>query len=364
MINMRINLPVLFSGLILLAYAPLWGQKYSNEFLSIGVGARAQAMGNSVVASVDDIYAGVWNPAGLAALEKNDGLELAAMHSEWFGGVGKFDYLGFTLPTAQKGNRLAFSLVRFGIDQIPNTLSLYESDGSINFDNLSEFSSVDYGFFGSYAKQVNKAKGPIRFGGSVKVVHRRIGPFASSWGFGADLGIQIIRDKWRWGITAKDITTTFNAWSFSFTEEEEQVLQLTNNEVPINSVEITRPQLLLGGARVFDLNEKVSLLTELNLTVTTDGERNTLISAKPFSIDPSLGLEAAYRDFLFLRAGVNQFQYEQDFGLEESLTLRPSIGIGLGLGGLLVDYAYTDLGDSRNTFSHVVSLKLGLKPRR
>ena len=39
------------------------------------------------------------------------------------------------------------------------------------------------------------------------------------------------------------------------------------------------------------------------------------------------------------------------------------MGIGLQLGSLLVDYAYTDLGDDQNTFSHVVSLKLGLKPR-
>ena len=104
------------------------GQKYSNEFLSIGVGARAQAMGNAVIASTNDVYAGAWNPAGLAALSPDDGLQLSAMHSEWFGGVGNFDYLAFSLPTTQGGNRLGFSLVRFGIDQIPNTLSLYESD--------------------------------------------------------------------------------------------------------------------------------------------------------------------------------------------------------------------------------------------
>ncbi|MEK7253297.1 MAG: hypothetical protein AAB316_01010, partial [Bacteroidota bacterium] len=42
-------------------------QKYSNEFLSIGVSARAQGMGNSVVASIDDVTAGYWNPAGLAS---------------------------------------------------------------------------------------------------------------------------------------------------------------------------------------------------------------------------------------------------------------------------------------------------------
>ena len=128
-------------------------------------------------------------------------------------------------------------------------------------------------------------------------------------------------------------------------------------------MEITRPQLILGGARTFEFNDKVSLQSEVNLIFTTDGQRNTLISADPISIDPALGLEASYRNFLYLRAGVNQFQRELDFGNEESLTFRPSMGLGLQLGSLLVDYAYTDLGDDRNTFSHVVSLRLALKPR-
>lgn len=356
------------SCLLLLTAALLWvvpghGQKYSNEFLAIGVGARAQGMGNAVVAGLDDVYAGVWNPAGLAGLTPDDGLQVGAMHSEWFGGVGNFDYLGFTLPTSKPNTRLAFSLIRFGIDQIPNTLSLYESDGTINFDNLREFSAADYAFLGSYAQAIERPKGPLRIGGSIKVVHRRIGAFATSWGFGADLGVQWVRPKWRFGILAKDLTTTFNAWSFNFTDEEKEVLELTGNEVPISSVEITKPQLIVGVSRSFALSEKINLRTELDLIATTDGQRNTLLSADPISVDPTFGLEADYRGFVFVRAGVNQFQNELDFDGNETLTARPSLGIGLKLGGLLVDYAYTDLGDERNTFSHVISLRLSIKPK-
>ncbi len=61
---------------------PASAQKYSNEFLSIGVGARAQALGNAVIASVTDVSAGVWNPAGLADANAPDGLQLGAMHAE------------------------------------------------------------------------------------------------------------------------------------------------------------------------------------------------------------------------------------------------------------------------------------------
>ncbi|MCO6493104.1 MAG: hypothetical protein J5I98_32090, partial [Phaeodactylibacter sp.] len=309
------------------------------------------------------VTAGVWNPAGLANLADSESLQVGAMHSEWFAGVGKFDYLGITLPLANKDRRLGLSVIRFGIDEIPNTLSLYESDGSINFDNIVEFSAADYAVLLSYAQRLKTQKGRLQLGGNIKVVHRRIGPFATSWGFGIDAGLQYRNNGWQFGLLAKDITTTFNAWSFSFTEEEKEVLELTNNEVPINSVEITKPQLILGAARRFELGN-VGLLPELDLIVTTDGQRNTLVSASPFSIDPAFGLEADYNQFVYLRAGLNQFQRIQDFDNTESLRMRPSLGVGLAISSLKVDYAFTDLGSEENTFSHIISLMLEIKPRK
>lgn len=356
------NYFLLFLALSCLLSSQVFAQKYSNEFLSIGVGARAQALGNAVVAGMDDVYAGVWNPAGLARMDADRGLELGAMHAEWFGGVGKFDYLGFTLPTNQRGHRIGVSLIRFGIDEIPNTLSLYEADGTINYDNITEFSAADYAFIGSYARALGQGTNPLRLGGNVKVVHRRIGPFATSWGFGLDLGLQWQTGAWSFGALARDLTTTANAWSFNFTEEEKEVLGLTGNEIPINSVEITKPQLLLGAAHRFAIGQ-VSLQPELDVILTTDGQRNTLLSADPISLDLAFGVEADYREFLFLRAGLNQFQREIGFDNQETLTVRPSLGLGLRLASLFVDYAYTDLGDDRRTFSHVISLRLGLKPR-
>jgi hypothetical protein len=340
------------------------GQKYSNEFLSIGVGARAQAMGNSVIANVNDVTTGVWNPAGLAAMDPQYTVELGAMHSEWFAGLGKFDYLAATLPLANPRKRLAFSVIRFGIDNIPNTLSLYESDGTINFDNLQEFSAADYAFLLSYGQPLSFVKkGELLLGGSVKVVHRRIGPFANSWGFGLDAGLQYRLHGLRVGFLAKDITTTFNAWSFNFSEADKETLSLTGNEVPINSLEITRPQLILGVGYAFQWG-KVSFLPELNLVFTTDGRRNTLLSADPISMDPSFGLEVGYNGFVFLRGGLNQFQRESDFDGQEKVTLRPSMGVGLRIGTFFIDYAFTDPGDQRNIFSHVFSLRLAFRKKK
>lgn len=339
----------------------VWGQKYSNEFLTIGVGARAHGMGTAVAASVNDVTAGLWNPAGLANLKPEDGMQLGAMHAEWFAGVSKFDYLAFT-PPISNGARLGFSLLRFGIDGIPNTLSLYNSDGTINFDNVTEFSAADYAFLMSYAKPFKVKKGVLLGGGSVKVIHRRIGPFANSWGFGLDAGLQYHRNQWSFGFVAKDITTTFNAWSFNFTEDEKEVLTLTDNEVPINSVELTRPQVILGVARRFNFGD-IGLTPEANFILTTDGQRNTLLSADPISMDAAAGMEASYKDFLFLRAGVSQFQSFTDFEGSDRMRARPSLGVGFRISSLTVDYAYTDLGSDESTFSHIISLRLDLRPK-
>lgn len=351
-------------GILGLATSLVKAQKYSNEFLSIGPGARAQGMGSAVIASQQDIFSTAWNPAGLAGLTEGNGVEIGAMHSEWFGGVANYDYLAFSLPLSNNNQRIGLSLIRFGIDQIPNTLSLYESDGTINFDNVTEFSASDYAFLGTYARSYDKGRGPLRLGGNVKVVHRRIGPFGTSWGFGLDLGAQLERGNWTFGLLGRDLTTTFNAWYFSFTEEDRIALEAAGNTVTPNSVETTKPTIMLGAMRKFQFNEQIRLHLELDMIVTTDGQRNTLISGDPFSLDPAFGMEGSYDEFIFIRAGVSQFQQILDFDGTENIDSRPSLGLGVKLGQLNIDYAYTDLGDDRATFSHVVSAKLAIRPQR
>lgn len=75
---------------VLTLSAQLNAPKYSNEFLNIGVGARALGMGNSVLASSNDVTAGYWNPTGLLAT--NTDLQIGLMHSEYFAGIAKYDF--------------------------------------------------------------------------------------------------------------------------------------------------------------------------------------------------------------------------------------------------------------------------------
>lgn len=347
-----------------MAVFPAFSQKYSNEFLAIGIGARAHGMSGAQTALTNDITAAYWNPAGLTRIAAP--FQAAAMHAEWFGGVGQYDYLSF--GKSLKGEHdayLAFSLIRLGIDNIPYTINLINPDGTINYDNVTQFSAADYALFGSYAK---KLKNPaFSVGGSVKVIRRVVGTFGKSWGFGADLGIQYQKGNLMLGAMGRDLTTTFNAWSFSLTDREKAVFDSTGNEIPVSSTEITKPRLVLGGAYKIRTGSKTSITPALDLEWTTDGQRNVLVSSNGFNLDARLGVEADYNGFVQLRAGVGNFQrVKDDFDPnKEHLTLQPNFGIGLRIGRVQLDYALTNIGNvSAVQYSHVFSLRLDFKERK
>ena len=345
---------IFFSFFIILVNTSLLtAQKYSNEFMSLGVGAKGQSMGNAFVAGVEDVTAAYWNPAGLAAISTK-GIQIGAQHAEWFAGIAKYDYLGIAFPMPNDRRALGLTAIRFAIDDIPNTLFLYDADGSINYDEIQSFSAADYGFLMTYAHRLRSELGQVYVGGNVKLIHRTIGSFAKAWGFGFDASFLWHLKKVRIGVMVKDVTNTFNAWMFNFNEEEKQILTFTSNVIPTSSLEVTRPQIIIGGAWYHQW-KKTGLMAELDLNMTTDGKRNTLISSFPVSIDPTFGIEANYGKFVFLRAGVNNVQKETDFGRDPFWTFQPNLGIGLKLLNLHLDYAYTDVGEQSNkTYSHVV----------
>ncbi|HRK27702.1 MAG TPA: PorV/PorQ family protein [Chitinophagales bacterium] len=328
---------------------------YSNEFLALGVGARGLGMGTAQAVSVNDVTAGYWNPAGLTSLT---GTQVAAMHAEWFAGIAKYDYAGVALPIADRKRFIGINAIRFGVDDIPNTLNLIEPDGNINYNNITTFSAADYAVLLSYAQMLKK----VSIGGSVKVIHRRVGSFATAWGFGLDVGMKYAHnDRLTLGAMLRDATTTVNTWGFNFTPEEKQQLALTDNVIPVNSVELTGQRLILGGAYRQPFGQsKFALLTELNLNITFDGKRNTLIKSDPVSIDPTAGIEAQYNNLIFLRAGINNIQqFRNDTNGDTFTSIQPNVGLGLRIKEVRIDYAFTGLNRvDVGVYSHIISLMI------
>ncbi len=345
--------------LLLLTPGLLFGQatapKYSNEFLSIGIGARGLGMGRTQTAVVNDVTAGYWNPAGL--LDITTKYEAALMHAEYFAGIAKYDYAGFATPI-DSVSHLAVSAIRFGVDDIPDTRFLFDASGAINYNNVTFFSAADYAFLVSYARRL-RWLGGLQVGANVKVIHRSVGNFANAWGFGFDVGLLLQRKEWRAGLMARDVTSTFNAWSINTTLLQSVYAQ-TNNRLTANSVEITLPKLSAGVARAFAINRSVGLLATADVDFTFDGKRNVLIRSSAVSVDPHVGLEADYRKLAFLRLGAGEVQRLKDFDGATYTVFQPNFGVGFRLGKLSIDYALTDIGDqSESPYSHVFSLKAG-----
>jgi len=343
-------------------------RKYSNEFLNIGAGARGLGMGGAQVASTEDGSAGYWNPAGLVYVYEHPAV--AFMHADYFAGIGKYDYLNAAIPLNDNFKTLGVSLLRFGVDDIPNTLFLVEPDGSLNYNNIQSFSSADYAFIVSYSQLVKDSDNKqVSWGANTKIIHRKVGSFASAWGFGFDAGLMYKTGSWRLGVATRDITTTFNAWSFNFSDREKEALYLANNDIPVRSTELTAPQLVLGGAYNFRISENFHLLTEANLNFTFDGKRNTVLSADPVSIDPKFGLEANVNNVLYVRAGVSNFQQALADGdtlnQKKVWIFQPSLGAGFKVGNVTIDYAFSNLANQNNPlYSHIFSLRLDIMPKK
>ena len=301
---------------VALAQAP----KYSNEFLTLGVGARGLAMSNTQTAIVDDVTSGYWNPGGLASLSSD--YQISLMHSEYFAGLAQYDYGAFAMKI-DTNSVLGFSIIRFGVDNIPNTTELIDNQGNIDYNRISTFSAADYGFLISYAKK-SKIKG-LKYGANVKIIYRQIGSFAHAWGFGIDLGAQYQYKKWDFGLTAKDVTSTFNAWSYSLNEKTKETFLATGNELPSNSFENTLPRLILGAGRNLKISNSFSLLTALDFDLTFDKKRNVLIRSDFVNVDPHLGLEVAYKNIVFLRGGLGNIQDEKGWDGSVTKTIQPNV---------------------------------------
>jgi hypothetical protein len=158
---------------------------------------------------------------------------------------------------------------------------------------------------------------------------------------------------------ARDITTTFNAWSI----DEEQFATISdavegqNQELP-ETTELTLPKLQIGIAKQFVFHYDYTLMAEVDFNVRF-AETNDVISSSFASVTPAAGLEFGYIDLVFVRAGVGNFQNITQLDGSDSVGFQPNIGVGFKYKGIQLDYALTDIGDqSAALYSNVFSLTI------
>ena len=131
--------------------------------------------------------------------------------------------------------------------------------------------------------------------------------------------------------------------------------------IPENGLEVTLPRLILGTAFKTNIIKKITVNPAIDLDITFDGKRNVPVKTDVMSIDPKIGVEFGYDDFIFLRAGLGNIQTIKNIDASTSTIAQPNIGIGLRLKNVTIDYALTNIGNtSESLYSNVFSLRLNI----
>ena len=321
--------------------------KYGAEFLAAGVGARALGMGGAYVSHADDVTAGYWNVAGLNALGAPEG---AYMHAERFDGAVSFDYAAAAFPLSERST-VGISFVRSAVDDIANTLDAYDPATGLPRPDaanyITYFSAADNALFLSYARGVNDN---LSVGASAKIVRRGIGDFANAWGYSLDVGAQYQMGRVRLGANLQDVTGMLTSWSV----DEARFAAVDSASRPVGLTEYVRPLARLGASTEMALGASFALTAAADVDLGFDGQRANVIDVAGVSLRPRAGAEVLYRNRLALRAGISDVTTNADFGTQ----ITPTVGAGLKLGALDVDYSFGDFGglSAELGYSHRVSV--------
>lgn len=306
--------------------------KYAGEFLSIGVGGRALAMGGAQVSIVNDVTAGYWNPAGLSYINYP---QLILMHEEHFGSLVNYNYAAFALPYS-KDLTFGLSIIRLGVDGIPDTRNaIYDANGDgvvdihddkPDYSKISFFNNTDWAFYFSFSKRISES---FSWGANVKIIRRDLAEFSAN-GIGFDLAaIYNPINNLFVGANLQDITTTLVAWDTG------------RNELII-------PTLKFGAAYSLSILGG-NVLPAIDIDMRFENRKfasNFNIGAVSF--DLHTGLEYNYKNLFSIRAGYNDVK-------------QLTFGAGLRLPKLTIDYSFARVAQSemeRLPDSHRISLML------
>jgi hypothetical protein len=329
-------------GCVLVILAPLWNAaagetvigKYAGEFISIGVGGRALALGSANVALANDVTAGYWNPAGLSRIMYP---QFILMHDEQFGNLVNNDYGAVAIPFGAT-TTLGLSVIRVGVDDIANTSNAgVDANGNVTYDpnkftridpnRVTYFNAADWAVYLTYSK---KSSDDFSYGANVKFIRRDLGDHGAT-GVGFDLGLLYSpMENLTLGMNAQDITTTLVAWDTGRNE-------------------LITPTLRLGGAYFISaLSGRFAPVVDADLRFENRRSASTTHLGAA-SLDLHGGLEYQFKNLVALRVGYSDVK-------------QLTMGAGLHFPKLSIDYSFAKFdGVNQLDNTHRISIMFTLE---
>ncbi len=296
-------------------------------FLSIPQGARSLAMGGASAATVNDVSAMYWNPAGIAELS---GFNIMFDHTYWIADI-KYEYLGATIGIGSFGV-LGLNLTASNIGDMKVT-TVDQQDGTGEVFGVSD---IAVGL--TYALKLTE---DFSIGFNPKFIHQSIWKMSAN-SFAIDLGV-----KYRTPFEGITLGMSVSNFGPKMRMQGDDALVLYDPD-PYNSGNNGRiPAELSTDSWELPLTFRFGVAYDLGLG---DFGRMTFAADALHPSDDyesvDLGGEYVFDDVVFIRGGWKSLFMKDS---EEGLTL----GIGLkqlvmGNVAVTLDYAYQNFARLKN----------------
>jgi len=290
------------------------------QFLKIGVGGRAAAMGESFVAISDDASALYWNPAGLAQFKTN---QVIFSHNIWLVDINH-DFLG-AVYHLDSDNTFGISLTSLSMEKMPVTTEFSP------FGNGEYFGFSDIALSVSYARKMTEQ---FSFGGTVKYIEETLDKLKMR-GVMIDIGTY-----YRTGLGSTRFAVTVSNFGAELAPDGEVVLIGKRTKSEWQS--FAPPTMFrIGFAFEPYQDEQHSVTTSIQLNHPNDNSENV-----------SLGVEYSWNRMLFLRGGYKINVEEQNY------SFGAGVNVPISIAEFTFDYAFANFEQLGS--AHRFSIILGL----
>lgn len=293
------------------------------KFLSVGIGARANAMGGAFTSIANDASALYWNPAGTASLDKS---EIKFTYTNLYKDLDiNLNYLAVVLPGGEYGN-FGISVTALDFGSMDVTTEYYpEGTGE-------RFSASSYAFGLTYAKEITEA-----FSAGISIKYVTEGIFNSSAnGIAIDVGTKFKTPFW--GINFASVITNYGS-KLQISGEDlliryDQDLNRNGNNESVDAYYKT-DQFELPLKLQIGLSKDFHFLRDYRFTLAVDATHPN-DNSEYVNVGGELSL---LDDLISLRGGYKGIFLEDN---QEGLTLGAGLHYVLGVFAVGVDYSYQE----------------------
>jgi hypothetical protein len=281
------------------------------QFLKIGVGGRASAMGDAFVAVSNDASALYWNPAGIVQTH-ND--QVIFSHIEYLADI-KHEFAGAVYHLDQN-NALGVSLVSLHMDDMKVTTE-FNPTGTGEY-----FTFGDLGLALTYSRKMTDQ---FSIGGTIRYVEENMDKVKMR-------GVMVDLGTYYWtGLGTSRFAVTVSNFGNNIKPSGTVTLSDGSNKSDWQSFS---PPTIFRIGFAFE-----PYMTEIN-RVTLSAQLN---HPNDNSENVSTGAEYAWREMFYVRGGYK-------FNLEgQSFSFGAGVKIPVSIADVTVDYSYSDFADLGST---------------